>query len=285
MVASAARRRIPFSGLRPINPARDLVAVADLIAEAFREDMDPTGERAVREMRTFGRWAFLIAWMDRVSPPGEGLAPGFVWIEDDRVIGNLSLRRIGSFGRGWLIGNVAVKPEYRRRGIARGLMQAAIDLARGQLGEWVALQVRSDGHAAKGLYEALGFKVTGETAQYRRARFVDVAWPEEPVEGRLRRGAAHDMSRIYSLAQTAIPESLRWAEPLRRDDFWTGFDRTIGNWLTGGREAWWMIDLSSGLAGAAHLEVPRAPYDGRLRLWVAPPAQGRMLRSRLDLLA
>src|SRR3970282_614782 len=106
MVASAARRRLPFSGLRPINPARDLVAVADLIAEAFREDMDPTGERAVREMRAFGRRAVLIAWMDRVSPPGEGLAPGFVWIEDDRVIGNLSLRRIGSFGRGWLIGNV-----------------------------------------------------------------------------------------------------------------------------------------------------------------------------------
>jgi len=275
MVASAARRRTPFSGLRPIEIARDLMGVADLIAEAFRDEMDPSGERAVREMRALGRWAFLFGWMDRLAPPGEGMAPGFVWIEDGRVVGNASVRRIGSFGRGWLIGNVAVSPAWRRRGIARSMMLAAIDLARQQRGEWVALQVRSDSVAAKNLYLSLGFRETGEAIQYRRTRFIPTALPESPVEGRLRRGYVTDAERIYQLAQAAIPEALRWAEPLRRDDFWMGFDRSLSNRLTGRREAWWVIDSSFGIVGASHVEVPRARNDGRLRVWVAPAQQGR----------
>lgn len=275
MVASATRRRIPFSGLRPIDVSRDLVGVADLLSVAFRDEMDPAGERAVREMRSVGRWSFLFGWMDRLAPPGEGMAPGFVWIEDGRVVGNISVRRIGSWGRGWLIGNVAVAPEWRRRGIARLLMQAAIDLVRRRRGEWIALQVRSDSRAAKALYQALGFQETGEMIQYRRTQFVSVAMPASRVEGRLRRAAPADAQRIYSLAQAAIPEALRWAEPLRRDEFWMGFDRDLSNWLIGRREAWWLIDSSQGIAGASHVEVPRGPDDGRLQVWVQPAQQAR----------
>ena len=275
MVASAARGRIPFSGLRPIDVSRDLVAVADLIAEAFQDDMDASGERAVRDMRAVGRWARLFGWMDRLSVPGEGLAPGFVWVEDDHIVGNISARRVGPFGRGWLIGNVAVSSVWRRRGIARSLMQAAIELARRQRGEWMALQVRSDGEAARGLYQSLGFKEMGETLQYRRARSKPVIPPDSPVEGRLRPARAADADQLFALAQAAIPEALRWAEPLRRDDFWLGLDRRLGNWLTGRREAWWVIDSGLGLTGAAHIDVPRPPHDGRLRVWVAPVQQGR----------
>jgi hypothetical protein len=54
-----------------------------------------------------------------------------------------------------------------------------------------------------------------------------------------------------------------------------GFDRSLGNWLTGRREAWWVIDSSRGLLGASHIELPRPPYDSRLRVWVAPEQQGR----------
>jgi GNAT superfamily N-acetyltransferase len=213
--------------------------------------------------------------MDRLAPAGEGMAPGFVWIEDNHVVGNVSVRRMGSWGRGWLIGNVAVSPEWRRRGIARSLMQAAIDLVHRRRGEWIALQVRSDGMPARTLYRSLGFRDTGETIQYRRARFVPAVMPTSPVEGRLRRATAADAQRIFSLAQSAIPEALRWAEPLRRDEFWLGFDRDIGNWLAGRHEAWWVIDSSQGIVGASHAEVSRGPDDGRLGVWVSPGWQGR----------
>ena len=94
-----------------------------------------------------------------------------------------------------------------------------------------------------------------------------------------------DADRVYSLAQAAIPETLRWAEPLRRDAFWLGPDRRIANWLTGRREAWWVVDSKRGFVGAARAEAVRPPGEGRLQVWVAPEWQGEyedaLVRSAL----
>jgi len=274
VVASTARRRTPFSGLRPMNVSRDLRPVAELIAEAFKDEMDPNGERSIREMKMMGRWAWLYGWLDALALPGEGMAPGFVWVEDGRIVGNASIRRISLHRRGWLIGNVAVDPAWRRRGIARALMHASIDMARHNRADWIVLQVRSDSDVAKNMYLSMNFRSLGETIQYRRTRYVAVPQAQSPVEGQLRRARSSDMDFIYKLAQRAIPDELRLAEPLRHVDFTLGFDSNLFNWLRGRASAWWVIDSSNGLQGAAHIEVPRAPNDGRLRMWVAPERQG-----------
>jgi len=247
--------------------------------------MDPAGERAIRDMRATGRWSFLFGWMDRLAPPGEGMAPGFVWVEDDRIVGNVSVRRGGLLRRGWIVGNVAVAREWRRRGIARALMQAAIDLAHQNDGEWVALLARSDGAAARSLYESLAFDTLGETIQYRRTRPAPVAQPRPLGEDRVRRGAARDGERIYQLARAAIPEELRWAEPLRRDDFLIGLDRNFANWLSRRHEAWWVIESDAGMLGAAHMVIAPPPREGRLWVGVVPGHQGqyeeRLVRAAL----
>jgi ribosomal protein S18 acetylase RimI-like enzyme len=257
-----------------MNVARDLRPVAELIAEAFKDDMDPNGERSIREMKTMGRWAWLYGWLDALAPPGEGMAPGFVWVEDGRIVGNASIRRISLHRRGWLIGNVAVDPAWRRRGIARALMHAAIDMARRNRADWIVLQVRSDSVAARDLYLSMNFQTLGETIQYRRTRYVAVPQAQSPVEGQLRRARSSDMDFIYALAQRAIPDELRLTEPLRRVDFSLGFESNLFNRLRGRASAWWVIDTGSGLRGAAHIEAPRAPDDGRLRLWLAPERSG-----------
>ena len=56
MTAGAIARPSKSSpGLRTIDPRRDMGQVADLIEIAFRGDLDGTGRRMVREMRTLGR--------------------------------------------------------------------------------------------------------------------------------------------------------------------------------------------------------------------------------------
>ena len=59
------------------------------------------------------------------------------------------------------ITNVQVKETFRRRGIGRALMKAAIEKSRSVGGENFTLEVRAGNKAAISLYESLGFKIEG----------------------------------------------------------------------------------------------------------------------------
>lgn len=60
--------------------------------------------------------------------------------------------------RTWIV-NVFTEPEHRRKGLARQVVQAAIDWCRGEGMKIVFLHASDEGRA---LYENLGFQPTGE---------------------------------------------------------------------------------------------------------------------------
>ena len=66
------------------------------------------------------------------------------------------------------LGNLAVVPEHRRRGVARALLEDLLPRAR-QLGvERLALEVRTSNFAAQWLYGAHGFRLAGLRRRYYR---------------------------------------------------------------------------------------------------------------------
>ena len=67
MAAVIARRKTEASGLRPMEPARDLAGVARLIQAAFAEELDRAGQAALREMRKMSRMGPLLWWLNRAS--------------------------------------------------------------------------------------------------------------------------------------------------------------------------------------------------------------------------
>ena len=79
MVAHATSNQWPRPGLRPINSMRDMVGVTTFIERAFADDMDASGHDAMREMRWMGT---LFGWLDWFTSPGQGIMPGYVWVED-----------------------------------------------------------------------------------------------------------------------------------------------------------------------------------------------------------
>ena len=84
--------------------------------------------------------------------------------EYDRVVGYVRLRHPGPLraNRHVLqINGVAVDPAYRRRGIARALLDAAIDEARSRGARRLTLRVFAPNAAARALYDAAGFEVEG----------------------------------------------------------------------------------------------------------------------------
>ncbi len=146
-------------GLRPFDPYRDTHQVLDLVEVAFGDALDPDERLALARMRRLARrrllrLLFLLDGDARV-------APGFVWVAGGRIVGNVSLRRSRAGWGGFFIGNVAVHPDWRGQGIARALVQAAIDLVVSLNGHWVGLEVRTDNLVARTLYEHFGFQAHG----------------------------------------------------------------------------------------------------------------------------
>ena len=64
------------------------------------------------------------------------------------------------------INNVAVRAEYRRRGIGAALLNRVLDEARRRKASAAFLEVRSANHAAQTLYEKCGFRAIARRADY-----------------------------------------------------------------------------------------------------------------------
>jgi ribosomal protein S18 acetylase RimI-like enzyme len=146
------------AGLRPLDERRDLSAIADLIELCFSDNMDPEGRRYVRELRLNARTAGFWQIMGAFTEPGQNPFYGYVWEENERLVGNVSLFPFQTQGyRCYLIANVAVHPDYRGRGIGRALTSAGINFARSRNAHAAWLHVRDDNGPAVHIYQSLGF--------------------------------------------------------------------------------------------------------------------------------
>ncbi len=147
----------PAGRLRPLDVRRDLMQVASLMESSFADTLDPDGQRYLSQMRAASRESY--PFWSSLAPAGTGMPPrGYVWEENGRVVGNLTM--IPFFQarpRIYLIANVAVHPDHRRKGIARRLTARALQHARQREADAVWLQVRQENDGAIRLYTGMGF--------------------------------------------------------------------------------------------------------------------------------
>lgn len=64
------------------------------------------------------------------------------------------------------INNLAVRPDCRRRGLATRLLAQVLRASQDSGGERATLEVRRSNHAARTLYEGLGFRIRGVRHDY-----------------------------------------------------------------------------------------------------------------------
>jgi len=272
--------------------ARDWRQVLELIELAFGEDLDAEARRALRQMRLPPLLGPLIGLADGFSLPGEGMMPGFVWLEGGRVVGTASARRARAASDGWLISNVAVHPDWQGRGIGRALLEAALDFAQDCGGVWVVLQVRDRNVVARRLYESLGFRPIAEVVRLRRvAQSTPV---EPPVVSGLRPARWSDGRALFRLARSSSSHDVLWPETLNRELYGTGLWSRLAAWASRRRREWWVWETPTiaGTDGVKTATVPgvraavgvetdaRTPWQ-RLRLLGASPAGEPMLAAQL----
>ena len=91
---------------------------------------------------------------------------GAIEAEGEELVGYLIISR---YVDAWHVMNIAVAPEYRRRGIARSLMERLFEVTARDARRGYTLEVRVSNEAAIRLYEELGFKTRG----IRRGYYTD----------------------------------------------------------------------------------------------------------------
>jgi GNAT superfamily N-acetyltransferase len=221
---------------------RDLNPVADLMEGCFSETLDPDGQRYLQQMRTAANNPSYLRWAAMMAEGGTVPISGYVWEEDGQLVGNLTLIPYFSLGRRYfLAANVAVHPEYRRKGIATSLTLKAIEHARQRGGQAMWLHVRAENEGAVRLYRSLGFIERARRTTWvwdtasqggAQAPGISIEAPTHPGVG-LQKRRSSDWRLQRAWLERLYPAELRWHLSLKlntlRPDLWGSLNRFLND--------------------------------------------------------
>lgn len=212
--------------LRPLSILRDLPAVADLIETCFSSSMDTEGKRYVQDMRRAGRDNSFVQWANRASETTSLPLTGYIWEENGKVIGNTSLVPFRhNKQKIYLIANVAVHPEHRRKGIARALTERAIQHARAKRVNNIWLHVRDDNLEAIELYTKLGFIERARRTNWQAA--TDSHAPSLNTDISITSRSSRDWPTQLNWLSRLYPDRLAWHRSWNFNSLQPGF----WNWM------------------------------------------------------
>ena len=279
MTASLLLNRASQNGLQALDLSRHLGGMARLIEQCFAPTLDASGRGFVREMQALSHLGPLLKVFD-VVPLGAYWNKGFVWLEDGKVVGCVGTQRAAHSDR-WLVANVAVHPDQRRRGIALAMMQATLELVRAQGGAEVMLQVDDDNLGAIALYRQLGFADVTTQTTWRRAATAQIpAESASPFDLRFRRPSEWRVQ--FVLARQSRPHGLAWNEPLTDQPFRPTVSKWLNDFFEGVMEEHWMAcaERDGRFAGSLTLRVGGGGSD-RMILLAHPEWAGAVERALL----
>ena len=284
MTAASLLKRGAQNGPQPIDLTRHLRGLAQLMEACFSHEMDAGGRALVREMQFISHFGPLLALLIPFGLEQEAWGLGYVWAENGRVVGSVSTRRAAPRSSTWLIANVATHPAARRRGIARALMQATLEMIERQGGREILLQVDDDNAGATGLYARLGFaSQTTVTAWTRSPRVTAPPPVVSPFDIRLR--ARDEWADEFALAQRVRPAGLAWSHPLRPETFRSTAWQWLDQFFSGTIAEHWVAENPQPqpgprLAGSLTLHTGWSEA-ARLTLLVHPDFAGQLERPLL----
>ena len=127
----------------------------------------PMSEAHVAQVAALEKLCFSDPWSENsvASELNNPLSFWLVAVEDDAVAGYIGSQSV--MGESDMM-NVAVHPDYRRKGYAEALVLALCHGLKERGNTTLALEVRASNEPAKALYEKLGFAQAGRRPNYYR---------------------------------------------------------------------------------------------------------------------
>lgn len=125
----------------------------------------PICENDAKQLAELDRRCFSVPWSEQsfLDECKNKLANYFVAKDNDKIIGYAGFWQVADEGG---ITNIAVDKEYRRKGIAKKLIEEMIKSAKEKDLSLLTLEVRKSNLPAISLYEKYGFKSLGIRKNY-----------------------------------------------------------------------------------------------------------------------
>ena len=253
--------------LRPIKLPKDLTAVADLVELCFAETLDEDGRSFIRRMRQSAKSFRFLGASGRLSPS----LTGYVWVQDERLVGNLSLIPVVAENKkSFLIANVAVHPEYRGRGIARRLTEAGLEFLRKKRVQTAWLQVHEGNQIAFNLYESFNFSEHARRTVWHSSPGLIAA--DLPEGYRITDRRWGDWGKQKAALKQLYPPRVRWNLALDIEMFAFGLVGGVWRGLSEHRTRQWSLRQGGKWVGSLCWQSTRLQADW---LWLAAPPEQR----------
>ncbi len=166
----------PFGGsIEVYRRCRDEIfaAIDILIKDGFFGDISviPIEQRHIKEIARLEEICFSEPWSEEGILEAYRLGTKFFAAEaDKKLIGYIGIKAVIDEG---YITNIAVFPEFRRRGVAKALLNKVFEFAKEKGLSFVSLEVRPSNTEAVSLYEKTGFKEEGRRKNFYRLPLED----------------------------------------------------------------------------------------------------------------
>jgi ribosomal protein S18 acetylase RimI-like enzyme len=211
----------PVGGLRQLNIMRDLPKVADLVELCFHHNMDSEGKSYVQQMRRASKNSSFLSWASTSMP-----LQGYVWEEEKKIVGNISIIPFREKGKTvFLLANVAVHPDFRRKGIARTLTQKGMRHARNHAAESIWVHVEENNPGAVRLYENLGFQTRSRRTTWNATSTLQL--DQAPIHAKIIAPPARFWEAQYQALKKNYPDEIAWY----RIPDWENFKPGLKYWL------------------------------------------------------
>jgi ribosomal protein S18 acetylase RimI-like enzyme len=208
--------------MRAVRFPSDLLPLGKTLVETFQYPENPEWsvqpdeeEDISQTVRGLRRIWPLIRVLQLLSPPLRDLLRGFVWEEAGQLAAAVLIQRIGST-HNWVVATVGVLPAYRRRGLARTLLQRTLEYLRVRGAKRAVLGVIDRNVPAYSLYQSLGFTHYSSMVELDRKAADPGTVPTLPGEYREERLARSDWRTRYELDRRIQPEEVQRFVPVEK---------------------------------------------------------------------
>lgn len=211
--------------IRAFELPADIPVLTELIPSTFQYPendawsiQEDEAESLVESLNALKKIWPLVRVMQWVYSPLRDILRGYVWEEDGKAVAVTNVVRRGDTNQ-WIIGNVSVLPEYRRRGIARKLVEASVQYARDRHATRILLDVIDGNVPAYNLYAALGFEdFSGETHLDFTPGDLPAPVPL-PEEYTITPADLFDWKDRFALAQRITPDTVKKYRPVEEGSY------------------------------------------------------------------